>query len=206
MKDTLSLKKSPRLMKIDPDVILDKDSGMFYSNTNITMIAGKRRPKIKEDFMFAFLNEFALLAEKKLTGVEYSVLLLLLSKIDYECEVDISQQELASQLKCQQQVISRAILKLEKEDLIQRPMNKKGRQCIYLLNPRLCIRGDEKNRTLIMMKWYELKNLKEEISREKSKEKHRGKSSKTSKEESLPKGRAPSYKRDVIFKESEIPF
>lgn len=145
-------KETKSLRKIDEDSFQDPSTGAIYSKVNANWIANRIRPKIKENFMLAFQQEFADLAEKRLSGMEYSVLLFLLASVDYDCTTSIHQKEIAERLNCKKQVISRAVLRLKEEELIKF-YYKRGYSSTYFVNPYLCIRGNEKNRKEIIREW-----------------------------------------------------
>lgn len=84
------------------------------------------------------------LAKQGLTGVEWSVFALLVSRSRFENWVAMDQLTLAEELGCTKQQVNKAIKKLRSLDVVQvykAPDDK--RRNIYRLNPAKCWRGNE---------------------------------------------------------------
>lgn len=88
------------------------------------------------------LEELA--TDKDLTGENYRVLLLLLSRLDFENWIQISQSEIVEKLDMKKQNVSRAILLLEEKGILLRGP-KVGRSYAFRLNPHYGWKGKVKN-------------------------------------------------------------
>ena len=75
-----------------------------------------------------------LATDKDLTGENYRVLLLLLSRLDFENWIQVTQSEITEKLQMKKQNVSRAISLLEKKGIILRGA-KIGRSYAFRLNP-----------------------------------------------------------------------
>ena len=83
-----------------------------------------------------------------LTGEQLNVFLALMSKLDFENYIRISQMDLAKKLNIKQPQVSRAIRRLLEEDIIcQGP--RAGLCKTYILNPNVGIKGKQKRNKLI---------------------------------------------------------
>lgn len=90
-------------------------------------------------FFMGFQDAFVELAKKKLPAGAKNVLLLILGKIDYENELNLSQAEIAKLLGMRKQNVSRAITQLVKAGVLQ-PQDPK-RHTRIRLNNRYAWRG-----------------------------------------------------------------
>ena len=82
--------------------------------------------------------------DKDLTGENYRVLLLLLSRLDFENWIQVTQSEITEKLQMKKQNVSRAISLLEKKGIILRGA-KIGRSYAFRLNPYFGWKGQVKN-------------------------------------------------------------
>lgn len=81
--------------------------------------------------------------DKDLTGVDYRVLFRLLSRIDFENWITVSQQTIAEELEIKREHVSRSIKKLLKKRIIEKrkhPSDK--RRSMYRFNPTIAWKGD----------------------------------------------------------------
>ena len=85
-----------------------------------------------------------LATDKELTGENYRVLLLLLSRLDFENWIQIAQSEIAEKLDMRKQNVSRAISLLESKKILLRGP-KVGRSYAFRLNPYFGWKGKVKN-------------------------------------------------------------
>ena len=85
-----------------------------------------------------------LATDKELTGENYRVLLLLLSRLDFENWIQVTQSEITEKLQMKKQNVSRAILLLEKKGIVLRGA-KIGRSYAFRLNPDFGWKGDVRN-------------------------------------------------------------
>ena len=85
-----------------------------------------------------------LATDKELTGENYRVLLLLLSRLDFENWIQIAQSEIGEKLDMRKQNVSRAISLLESKGILLRGP-KVGRSYAFRLNPYFGWKGKVKN-------------------------------------------------------------
>lgn len=85
-----------------------------------------------------------LATDKDLTGENYRVLLLLLSRLDFENWIQVTQSEITEKLQMKKQNVSRAISLLEKKGIVLRGA-KIGRSYAFRLNPYFGWKGQVKN-------------------------------------------------------------
>ena len=85
-----------------------------------------------------------LATDKELTGENYRVLLLLLSRLDFENWIQVTQSEITEKLQMKKQNVSRAISLLEQKGIILRGP-KVGRSNAFRLNPYFGWKGKVKN-------------------------------------------------------------
>ena len=85
-----------------------------------------------------------LATDKDLTGENYRVLLLLLSRLDFENWIQVTQSEITEKLQMKKQNVSRAISLLEKKKIILKGA-KIGRSYAFRLNPYFGWKGQVKN-------------------------------------------------------------
>lgn len=121
---------------------LDPDTGEIL---NGCMVWVPHRPKLQEDFFMIFQNTLADLAkDRELTMEPTKVLLLLLSKLDFENFIHVGQQNIASELGMDKSSVSRAMKMLtEKQIILVGP--KQGRLKCYRLNSNYGWKGKVRN-------------------------------------------------------------
>ena len=85
-----------------------------------------------------------LATDKDLTGENYRVLLLLLSRLDFENWIQVTQAEISKKLNMKKQNVSRAISILESKEIIFRGP-KVGRTYSFRLNPDFGWKGKVTN-------------------------------------------------------------
>lgn len=95
-----------------------------------------------------------LAVDKDLNGTDTRVLLFLISIMEYENLLNVTQRELSEGLGIVQQEISKSIKKLIKADYL-RIVDKNGRQNIYQLNPHIGFKSRAKNYNLLCELWDE---------------------------------------------------
>ena len=97
------------------------------------------------EYSSMFAHGFAHLAKLKLSQNETAILFALLSRLEFENWVRVSQLTLAEDLNIKQQNVSTAIKKLVQLKVILRESDPSDRRrTIYRLNPSLGWRGDPK--------------------------------------------------------------
>ena len=116
------------------------------------LVYGKKlyqNKKIYGGGWMAFYQEsLANIAKMGLTGEQHNVFLSMLSKLDFENYIRISQEDLAKELNIRQPQVARAIKKLlEKDIILQGP--RAGLCKTYILNPNVGIKGRQKKNKLI---------------------------------------------------------
>ena len=95
-----------------------------------------------------------LAVDRDLNGTDTRVLLFLISIMEYENLLNVTQRELSEGLGIVQQEISKSIKKLIKADYL-RIVDKNGRQNIYQLNPHIGFKSRAKNYNLLCSIWDE---------------------------------------------------
>lgn len=98
-----------------------------------------------------------LATDKGLNLTDKNVLLYIAGIIDYENVLDISQAELAEQLRTNQAEISRSIKKLCELDYL-RVIGRVGRQNIYKLSPYFAFKSRAKNYRMMCQDWDEVED------------------------------------------------
>lgn len=95
-----------------------------------------------------------LAVDRDLTLSDYRVLLFLISIMEYENLLNVTQRELSEGLGIEAAGVSRSIKKLIKGDYL-RIVDKNGRQNIYQLNPHIGFKSRAKNYNLLCSIWDE---------------------------------------------------
>ena len=137
-----------------PDVDFHEHLNYFFDayDDDGNLVYGKKlyqKKKIYGGGWVAFYQEsLAHIAKLGLTGEQLSVFLALISKLDFENYIRISQVELAKELNIYQPHVSRAIKKLLEEDIISQGP-RAGLCKTYILNPNVGIKGRQKKKKLI---------------------------------------------------------
>ena len=121
----------------------DDDGNLVYGKE-----LGKKKRIYGGGWMAFFQESLAHIAKLDLTGEQLKVFLAIVSKMDFENYIRISQADLGKELNIKQQQVSRAIKKLLEEDIIcQGP--RAGLCKTYILNPNVGIKGRQKKNKLI---------------------------------------------------------
>ena len=95
-----------------------------------------------------------LAVDKQLTLTDKNVLLFLISVMEYENLINLTQRELSEGLGIVQQEVSKSIKKLIEGGYLK-IVDKNGRQNIYQLNPHLAFKSRAKNYNLLCTIWDE---------------------------------------------------
>lgn len=95
-----------------------------------------------------------LAVDRKLTPTDKNVLLFLISIMEYENILNVTQKELAEGLGIDAAEVSRSIKRLI-ENAYLRIVDKSGRQNIYQLNPHIGFKSRAKNYNLLCSIWDE---------------------------------------------------
>ena len=85
-----------------------------------------------------------LATDRDLTGENYRVLLLLLSRLDFENWIQVTQSEITEKLQMKKQNVSRAISLLERKEIVLRGA-RIGRSYAFRLNPYFGWKGQVRN-------------------------------------------------------------
>ena len=93
-----------------------------------------------------------LAVDRKLTPTDKNVLLFLISIMEYENILNVTQKELAEGLGIDAAEVSRSIKRLI-ENAYLRIVDKSGRQNIYQLNPHIGFKSRAKNYNLLCSMW-----------------------------------------------------
>ena len=95
-----------------------------------------------------------LAVDRELTLTDKNVLLFLISIMEYENLLNVTQRELSEGLGIVQQEVSKSIKKLIKGGYL-RIVDKNGRQNVYQLNPHIGFKSRAKNYNLLCTIWDE---------------------------------------------------
>ena len=124
-------------------VSLDQDTGEIL-NGALVYCGVKKNPYSKGWIMNSQEALELLATDRELTGENYRVLLFLLSRLDFENWIQVTQSEIKEKLHMKKQNVSRAISLLEKKEIILKGP-KVGRSYAFRLNPYFGWKGDVKN-------------------------------------------------------------
>ena len=121
----------------------DRDTGEILEG--VVVYCGVKQDPYSKGWVMNSQEALKLLAtDKELKGETYRVLLLLISQLDFENWIQITQKQIAETLEIKKQNVSKAILLLEKKEIILRGP-KLGRAYAFRLNPYFGWKGKVKN-------------------------------------------------------------
>ena len=121
----------------------DQDTGEILEG--VIVYCGVKQNPYSTGWVMNSQQALELLAtDKELTGENYRVLLILLSRLDFENWIQVTQSEITEKLQMKKQNVSRAILLLEEKGIILRGA-KIGRSYAFRLNPYFGWKGQVKN-------------------------------------------------------------
>jgi DNA-binding transcriptional ArsR family regulator len=122
---------------------VDQDTGEVLDG--VVVYCGVKQNPYSTGWVMNSQEALELLAtDKDLTGENYRVLLLLLSRLDFENWIQITQSEIVEKLDMKKQNVSRAILLLEEKGILLRGP-KVGRSYAFRLNPYYGWKGKVRN-------------------------------------------------------------
>ena len=122
---------------------VDQDTGEVLDG--VVVYCGVKQNPYSKGWVMNSQEALELLAtDKDLTGENYRVLLLLLSRLDFENWIQITQSDIVKTLDMKKQNVSRAMLLLEEKGIILRGP-KVGRSYAFRLNPYYGWKGKVKN-------------------------------------------------------------
>ncbi len=122
---------------------VDQDTGEVLDG--VLVYCGVKQNPYSKGWVMNSQEALELLAtDKELTGENYRVLLLLLSRLDFENWIQITQSEIVERLDMKKQNVSRAMLLLREKGIILRGP-KIGRSYAFRLNPYYGWKGKVKN-------------------------------------------------------------
>ena len=101
-----------------------------------------------KDWLAVYQNALSIIADEKLTYEEYRVFLKLLSKVDFENYLRVSQKEIADELNMKQPNVARAMKGLKSRDIIVEGP-RAGLNKTYRLNPYVAHKGKNRNETIL---------------------------------------------------------
>ena len=134
---------------------MDKRAEIYYPEDTLLNIFTKPKKYLKNSYARVFLDEMVALGlDKELSGNDLRVLLAIIGNLDYENQVNISQQELGNQLDIHQVSISKSLKKLINKGYLK-IIDTIGRQNIYQFNPHLVFRGYSYNHKHLCRTWDE---------------------------------------------------
>ncbi len=132
--------------------LVNPKTGKEYKGLAVPMT--KKFPEPIE-YVSMFRHGFEHIAKLKLTGTDYAVLLILLSRIEYENWIRVSQKTMAEKLNMTRPQVSTAIKKLvEKNILIKEQDPSDEGRMLYRFNPSIGWRGDTQQ-------WFEITTERE---------------------------------------------
>ena len=121
----------------------DQDTGEILEG--VIVYCGVKQNPYSTGWVMNSQEALELLAiDRELTGENYRVLLLLLSRLDFENWIQVTQSEITEKLQMKKQNVSRAISLLEQKGIILRGA-KIGRSYAFRLNPYFGWKGKVKN-------------------------------------------------------------
>jgi len=130
-------------MKARKIASVDRDTGEVLEG--VVVYCGIKRNPYAKGWVMNSQEALELLAtDKELTGENYRVLLFLLSRLDFENWIQITQSEIAEKLDLKKQNVSRAISLLNSKGILLRGP-KVGRSYAFRLNPYFGWKGKVKN-------------------------------------------------------------
>ena len=121
----------------------DQDTGEILKGV-IVYCGVKQNPYSKGWIMNSQEALRILATDKELKGETYRVLLLLLSLLDFENWIQVTQKEISETLEMRKSQVSRAVNVLEKKEIVLKGP-KVGRSYAFRLNPHFGWKGDVKN-------------------------------------------------------------
>jgi hypothetical protein len=142
-----------KFKKLDSTTIVDEATNEVYAKENVNYYMAKFRPKIKDKFMLTYQDSlYELAKDKALPRTSFSVLIYLISLMDFDNTISINQRDIAEDLETSQQVVSRAVKILEQRSYIKIFPNR-GQVNTYLICPALCEKGDHRTRKEVERMW-----------------------------------------------------
>lgn len=132
-----------RVKQLENGDFINPDGEVLQERDYVSMLVPRKIKWSKGDFMLSFQKGFGNVAKMGLTGEQWSVLGLLISKTDFENYIGITQYEIAEELGIKRPNITRAIKVLAEKNIIKKI--KKGTGNYYLFNPDISYKGKSKN-------------------------------------------------------------
>jgi predicted transcriptional regulator len=130
-------------MKAKKIASIDQDTGEILEG--VVVYCGVKQNPYSTGWIMNSQEALKLLAtDRDLKGETLRVLLLLLSQLDFENWIQITQKEIADTLEIKKQNVSKAVLLLEEKGIILRGP-KIGRAYAFRLNPYFGWKGKVKN-------------------------------------------------------------
>ena len=121
----------------------DQDTGEILEG--VVVYCGVKHNPYSTGWVMNSQEALKLLAiDKELKGETYRVLLLLLSLLDFENWIQVTQKEISETLEMRKSQVSRAVNVLEEKGIVLKGP-KVGRSYAFRLNPRFGWKGDVKN-------------------------------------------------------------
>lgn len=125
------------------------------------MMFGKRKPKVRGDFVRVFTDDFQEMAKRINSLTTLKVRDIFLANIDWDGCIRLSQKKIGEILEIKQQQVGRAIKELEELGIIK--IIKEGKNNIYMMNPSIAWKGDDKKNNELTK---EYKTAKEKAERQ----------------------------------------
>ena len=121
----------------------DQDTGEILKG--VVVYCGVKHNPYSKGWIMNSQEALRLLAiDKELKGETYRVLLLLLSLLDFENWIQVTQKEISETLEMRKSQVSRAVNVLEEKGIVLKGP-KVGRSYAFRLNPHFGWKGDVKN-------------------------------------------------------------
>ena len=134
--------------------VVDEDTGL------IEYFRPLREKKIAGSWVAMFQQGLAWIAKQNLTGEQWNVFAFLLSIVDFQNYIRISQKDIAEALGMKHQNVSRSIKKLEELDIIVEGP-RAGLHKTYMLNPNIGLKGKQKGQKVVDFSAEKAKRQKE---------------------------------------------
>ncbi|WP_077204197.1 MULTISPECIES: replication/maintenance protein RepL [Pseudomonadota] len=143
LESTALLRTKNTILKLDSKgnpFCVDTESGEANLDGFPAWLQRKKRP-FPDKYINVFDRGFYALAKMNLTGKQCSVLFLLMTQLNYENWLIISQKQIAEELNIAPRNVSTLLKTLVEKGVLERKTNLKG-MTVYRLNPLIAWRGD----------------------------------------------------------------
>ncbi len=132
---------------------MTKKIEIYYPEDSVINVFEKPNKYLKDQYARCFLDEMADIAtDKTLTGTDYRVLLAIISNLEYNNKINVSQSELSLKLNIKRPEVTKSIKKLISKHYLQ-VVDTIGRRNVYMLNPSVAFKSRAKNLKELKHAW-----------------------------------------------------